>query len=362
MAKSKKIDSNSVSGDADETLKLLSSFALREMGYVTELAIPLDVDVYSMAYKHDQATDVDVFAYQFAPDFHRDTLVVECKSGEGKAVEELLKLSAVAQLFTASRGWLVKTRIAGNARSLAPTLNVKPFDETEILGLVESSGNDPKLVLDQERLLLRAEFAIREALLDKKETQRLIKYCDADVWRRESWQNFHNLLAILAKTSSSLSPDNPVDRALVFRSCRLIGMTILELTSAIVAWSSGTIDRGVEIFLYGGPAERRERERMLDEFRTHAPEKFEQSPLEPPYLGDLKEVVAALIRNAFIVARVPLVLQDAERRLYVAPGVFGDSLADYWDDRELKLAKDLIEFALKASGVSEEFADSFFAI
>jgi hypothetical protein len=352
------------SGDADEGLKILAAALLREMGYFVEIGVPLDVDLYGESYRTHQATDLDVLALRFEGDFAETRVVVECKSGTGGAVEELLKIAAVARLLGAQRSWLAKTQIAENARQISETLGVLPIDDAELDLLLSGHGLRADAILAAEQEILAAERAHRARLSQEDEFKRLIKYCESDYWQREYWRNIHNLASQLARrVENGLDPADPSHRFLVFRVVMLMSISVLQLAARVAAWSAARPERGVTLFLFGGPSARREREVMFDLLRQAVPsEQLKDRSLDPPFTGDLVEVVSALIRNARSAADVPRLLQSAHRLLFVpveADASAASELVEQWDPVTVKLAKDVTELALKAAGARSEFAAAF---
>jgi len=351
-----------VSGDRDEPFKLLAGSLLRRMGYVTRVNVPLDIDVYAERYKRGQATDLDVLAVRFDGDLHEHRIVVECKSGAGRAMEEMLKLTATVRFFDAERGWLIKKQIADNARQSAQRLGVRPLDDAELRLLLAGHDLDADYEGGVERRLLGRELAMLDALEGQDGFARLTKYCASDVWLREHWESVHNLVYLLERRASNgldLARDD--HRFIVFRAATLVHLSLLRLASDIVGWSASKVERGVQLYLYGGPAARRDRERLADQIRQLVDSPDSDDPLDPPWIGDLVEVVAALIRNSGRAGDSARCLQDAERRYFLDADGEVPAPADVWDDVTMKLAKDAIRFTCKASGVNTSVAREFLA-
>jgi hypothetical protein len=357
--------SASVSGSRDESLKLQSAALLRTLGYFTQLEVPFDVALYAEGFRRGQATDLDVLAVRFDGDFQETRIISECKSGEQHAMEELLKLSAVVQFFHASRGWLVKTRIADNARQVAKRLSVRPLDHDELAILLRGWELDPAEVLARERAFYGAELSLQRALHAEDASRTLLRYCDSDVWLREFWESIHNLIYLLSKRNESgLNTDQSEHRYLAFRVATLMSICVLRLCGEIAQWKLSNPDRGVELFVFGGAAGRRERERMFDQLRQTVPaEVFRDRSLDPPFLDALKDVVAAMLRNSRSARRVPRCLQHAIQAYFSDDPNLPElpKPADVWDEVTLKLAKDVVEFTLAASGVDARIAAAFLA-
>jgi hypothetical protein len=352
-----------VSGDRDEKLKILAAALMREMGYWTQISVPFDVPLYAQEYKQVQATDLDVVGVLFDGGFAEHRLIAECKSGEDRAMEELLKLAAVVRFFEADRGWLVKTRIHENARHVAGRLRVQPLALGELTILAGAYGLQDDAALGREAAFFKADWRMRQAVLRAGDHKILLAYCDSGVWLREYFESIHNLIYMLEKRGQKgrLDPTSATDRYLVIRAAVALGLCILRLTSEVVGWNASESDRGVELFLFGGPSGRRQREGLLDGIKQIVPaDTHEERLLDPPFLGDLKDMVRALIRNARWSQKVLPCLADVTRLFYLETDhPDRPHLAEMWDEVTIKLSKDVVDFSLRASGLSAAFGAPF---
>jgi hypothetical protein len=335
------------------------------MGYLTQVEVPLEVVEYTRGYRRVPATDLDVLAVRFDSGLLEDRLVVECKSGTHGATAELLRLAGVARFYSATDSWLVKTEISDNARQVARRLDIRPVSSSELEALLAGWGIDPRVVDDVGLKRLEALRRLLAGLGDMNEAQKILRYSIHDVWLREYWESIHNLLFSLGRDASrGFSPSSDEHCYLVFRCMVLLTLCIVRMTAQIVGWKALDCSRGVELFLYGGPTRRRERERLLDKLRQSVPSEYlAGEQLDPAFAEDLKRVIGALIRNPSEVGEVLPCLQNAQNAYYLgtASGLTLASGAPSYSDLTVKLAKDCVEFGLKAAGLEAAFAEAFLA-
>ena len=96
------------SEDKDLELTLLARRFFKSLGFYTELKVPMFIPIYREAFKRSPASDVDVLGIRFDPDFEPFIAVAEAKSSDERALEELLKVRAVAEYIKANKRFLVK--------------------------------------------------------------------------------------------------------------------------------------------------------------------------------------------------------------------------------------------------------------
>lgn len=121
--------------------------------------------------------------------------------------------------------------------------------------------------------------------------------------------------------------------------------------------------RAVELFLFGGPRERRQRERLLDELRKAAPRtRALPRDVNPPFTSDLAELVGYLLLSPREASMTPTVLGSLLRAVVLDD--LGAMRQAGYDEVVLKLAKDVCHFVVASVGLSRpsEYLPDIFAL
>jgi hypothetical protein len=312
--------------------------------------------LYGRDFKRSPASDIDVLGVRFDPDFAVTIAVGESKSGEDKALEELLKLRAIAHYIHATKMYFVKSKIHANAREIGRQFEVVSLDAVELLQMLKSLlANDAK-PSDVELLSYRQQKEWLYAMRKAKQTQLLANYIESDAWVRAYWENVHNLIFFLTTLFGSGTKHSPPwTNFALFKVTSLLSISIMHLCRQIVLNSVSHVERGVEIFIFGGPGQRRQRERLRDEILKVIPTLNGLGiPIEPPFINDLKELVAYLLMSPSEAAYVPLVFQEAIDIVATKDGIFDTSK---WSGMHspitLKLSQDVLQFTAKSCGISK---------
>ncbi len=339
--------------DKDLYLKLLVQRLFRVLGYHTELELPLLVSSYRGKYARPEISDVDVLGMRFESDFRRSTLVAECKSGETKAAEQLLKLWGVMVYFDADRGYLVKERIAENAREIARGRKIATLDEEELILLLSNLSYYEHSLMEEEVALYNAQRRAERLVKDRHSTA-LFTYISREYWNREHWENIHNVMYFLGRLSTTAESTVFEDRYVVIRLLSLLNLSVLALCSDVLSSRLSDIGRSVEMAIFGGARARRERERLHDLFAQAGHiASTTLAAIDPPFLEALKEVVAFLVRSPDHASRTPLFLQRITGEIYLhRPSFELISIEAQFSQETRKLAKDVCEFGLKGAGFS----------
>lgn len=353
-------------GNQDLGLKLVTSRIFRCFGYATWVEVDYFVHTYGTQYKRPEVTDLDVVGLAFDGDLTMRSLIAECKSPEAAAAEDLLKLLGTLRLFQTSRGYLVKERIADNAREIASKQGVSCLDSEEALHLLNSLETDATTKLDAERRGYDAWAAVISALRTNERLSSTLRYVRRDYWTREAWENLHSLIYLCRNVLlTHLDPANIHHRALIFELCRLFNISILKLCNSVFVSHLSQLDREIEIHAFGGPKSRRERERLYDEIARSLPRKRQMpNPLNPDYLAHLKEVVAYFLMSPVAASRTPMMLQQLFYQDYLGiKDMYSDNLHSSFSDITIKLAKDSSELLVNdGSGKGKEFLSQLLTV
>lgn len=330
--------------DLDFPLKIKVSILFRQMGFLPEVGAQITSRSYRDKYAREQLSDYDVLGIRFERDLCISKIAAECKSGERKALEELLKLKGIMAAFGIQRGYFVKTKIHRNAREVASAINISTFDEGELDQLLGAAfGISLSVALQDEERRLAANGTLDAAMQDRFPA--LHSYLKYEFWNLEARRNLQNLFWFLRRIGPSLKDSEDSDRHLLGRIVLLISIAALEVAGAVLATNLSDPGRGFSVCMFGGARERREREVLFDQVnklfngKTHPSLQF-----EPEYFAELGELIARVIRSAPVSAEIPFFLESA-CDLYFR-GVTTGNLAKF-NTVTRKLAQDIFVLASK---------------
>jgi hypothetical protein len=350
----------------DLYLKLITSRIFRDFGYATWVEVNYFVHTYGMKYTRPEVTDLDVVGLAFDGDLTMRSIIAECKSPEPGASEDLLKLLGAMTLFPTCRGYLVKERIAENAREVACQQSVGCLDQEEALQLINHLEPDAKAKLDGEMQGYTAWMEVIGSLRDDKPLQSALRYVRRDFWINKAWENVHNLLFLSRNVLVPyLDPDNQNHCAFMLELCRLFNISFLKLCNTVMISRLSQLEREIEIQAFGGPKSRRERERLYDEIaRALPPKKQMPNPLNPPYMAQLKEVANYYIMSPIEASKTPMAIQQILFQNYLhVNNMYYDTVNLCFPEVTIKLAKDSSELLVnEESGKGKKFLTSFLSI
>ena len=336
----------------DLNLKLITSRIFKDFGYATWLEVDFFVSTYSAAYSSPEVTDFDVVGISFDGDLSIRSIVAECKTPERRSAEDLLKLLGSLHLFGANRGYLVKERIADNAREVANEHGIACLDHEEALRLLNSLEKEPNIRLESERRGYDTWKSVMNDLRNDDSLTKTLRYLRRGFWTNKTWENL-NTLFYVSRTLllPNLNPENTNHCALIIELCRLFNISILGLCNSVLTSRLGQIEREIEVQLFGGSKSRRTRERFYDEIARALPKKFQMpSPLNPPYLPQLKEVVSYYLMSPLAASKTPMVLQQVlfQNYLGIKDMYYGTPQTEFSEDT-IKLAKDSSELLVNSN-------------
>jgi hypothetical protein len=341
------------SEDRDLELTVLTRRMFKSMGFYAELKVPLFVPTYAKVFKRSPSSDADVLGIRFDIDFQPSVAIAEAKSGEEKALDQLLKLSAVAGYLKTAKKFLIKSQIHENAREVGRQLGVVCLSESELAQILKNLTMDTNPPSSEELVYYRQQKAWLLSMRKQDSSRRLANYLESEVWSRPYWENLNNVVYMLKNFLKGNDNNPPVYiDFVIFRAIQALTIAILYFCRQIMTSSVSDVGRGVELFILGGPGARRQRERLRDEIQRIAPSlKGLNIPIESPFLSDLKEVVAYFILSP---RAAVLTLQVFDDALEVVTANGGKFEAVKWPSGHssvsMKLAKDVLQFALKSCG------------
>lgn len=336
------------SSDRDFSQAVLLASVLQRLGYYVDIKVPLHVASYVEKYQRIPASDIDVLGIHFDADFAHHLVVGECKSGESDALEELLKLEGVRGVVGAYKAYFVKTRIHSNAREVGRRLRVTCFETEQLTNYAAALGLDEARDISGAAAYYSARSTLEREL---RKRAKVLHFATTDYWTRDYWENIHNLLYLLRPALAEVSAPMSQEAAFVtVRIASALGIAILKMCRDIFTSGIADLNRAVEIFLFGGPQERRRQERLADELKKAAPRsRAIPKDLNPPFTGDLVELVAYLLLSPADAVSTPAVFESSLRA--VVNGGFNGALFERHDDTAKKLMKDICQFTLSAAGI-----------
>ena len=186
------------STDKDLPLKMMVAAIFRSMGYTAFSEVDLCTYTYKGTYKRKQVTDLDVLGIRIDPDLEAFLAVCECKSGEQRAMENLLKLHGVQDFFKAHKAYFVQQKIDVNAREVGAQMGVTCLDKANITTLMKSLSIGESDVLLEHRI-----YDARSAMAAEHKTlfPRQLEYLRYDFWTLPDHRNIINIVRLLGQMS-----------------------------------------------------------------------------------------------------------------------------------------------------------------
>ncbi|MGI6662824.1 MAG: hypothetical protein ACOX4B_05025 [Bacillota bacterium] len=240
----------------DLPLKLLTQYLLSSMGYVTFVETRIAGVTYGRQFRREQISDIDVLAIRFENVLDASTVVVECKSGGGNALDHLLKLDGVCHLMQATRGILVQAVIPKHAREVAGTLGHTTWDEAELRQVMNSldlrdSDLDDHLL---QTYVTKADLR-RKAYETCKQFGRFVS---SEYWFFPEYRKVQTLIAWLPRLARS-APDEEACRLLFDEATLLLGISLLRFAGNTIRNHLSDPIGSLKDQLFGGALESQRR-------------------------------------------------------------------------------------------------------
>jgi len=343
--------------DKDLPQKYLTKVLFEKLGYVAEIAVQITSKSYKTGYARQTYSDYDVLGVRFEPDLQLLRIAAECKSGEAKAVEELLKLKGVLTAFGIQRGYLIKSKIAQNARELAGNVGITTFSAAELQQFLTTAF---RIDLDET---LRTEAAANISLrtLDARfgsGFEQLWKYLRFEFWNRECHRNVQALLRLSASLSKQLDKRDSAHRFGAMRVLYYLSLALLELCGKVIAMGLSDPGRTFSVQIFGGARERREREVLFDMVHQYVPSSQDAVfAFEPDYMSGLSELAMRLIRSASDAAEIPRFLHGVIEEKFMGIGDRAGGAGTV----TRKLSQDIALFVMKAAALDRAIFEELLA-
>jgi hypothetical protein len=346
----------------DLSLKLLLKPYLQGLGYICEIEVDLADKNYQITYKREQLTDIDLIAFKVEGDFNFRWIASECKSGDQHAFEELVKLKGVMAASSFDRGYFIKSKVHENARLAANRLNIACLDERELRELIAAWGFDAAHILKVEKA--RYEYKRKCDSIVKEVSPKFVDYLRFEYWNVENYRNIPNILFLLESNREKLKLEAIAHRFFLHRVLHLFTVSLLRVCSRIYNSNLSDPGRGLQVELFGGPRDRRDREVLQDNINRVLAE-VNRGPmgLDQEWMGDLSEIVARLIKSARFSTRIPrLTIDFLDHAFYLDEVKTPEIFAERHNVITIKLAQDIVQFLTKVSRVPEKAFREFMAL
>jgi hypothetical protein len=268
--------------ELDLGLKVASRRLLWRMGYTTRLDVPLrgvsKAGASSAMHRGQRSsgpeayTDLDVLGYTVAGGFRMQSAIVDCKTSSKGSTNRMFWVRGVADFFGADAAYMVRERdLTDAARQLTSRLRISALNSGEVTRLEElhpcelGLGREPLAWLfepDKATTVLRA-FGD----LDKR-LKPLADYREFTYWVTEPYRNPMLLVDEVTAAAPLLDARVPQHLALVLDCAWLYLLSLSQAVEGIRATHIADPDRGLQEYLFGGPAGLREKEGLARLLKT----------------------------------------------------------------------------------------------
>lgn len=339
------------STDKDLPLKMMVAAIFRSMGYTAFSEVDLCTYTYKGTYKRKQVTDLDVLGIRIDPDLEAFLAVCECKSGEQRAMENLLKLHGVQDFFKAHKAYFVQQKIDVNAREVGAQMGVTCLDKANITTLMKSLSIGESDVLLEHRI-----YDARSAMAAEHKTlfPRQLEYLRYDFWTLPDHRNIINIVRLLGQMSPDLDARKVSHIVLCHQLTTALALSILRMGSGIIRSNVDDFQDSVLTAILGGARERRDREVLHDTVAKVVPDAH--LPLVPEFFEPLVELVGRYLNVVLYSHRIVACLDEMGRRVVLKDDHKQElpAVTDLFHERTIKLSRDALHFTSKVSGIPLE--------
>lgn len=360
--------------ELDLGLKVASRRLLWKMGYTTRLDVPLrsvatpgspTAGQRSRRSSEPEAyTDLDVLGYTVAGGFRVQSAIVDCKTSSKGSTNRMFWVRGVADFFDADAAYMVREKDLTNAaRQLTSRLKISALTSGEVTRLEDLHPCD--LALDAEPLAWlfqpdKATTVLRAfGGLDKR-LKALADYREFTYWVTEPYRNPMQMVDELVAVAKLLDPRIPHHLALVLDCAWLYLLSLSHAVESMRATHIADPDRGLQEYLFGGPAGLREKQglaQLLDTIKGSGALPAEvHVDLLPVYFPRLRELAVRIL------ARPDTVL-PALRMLELATSVTAlgqriekpEDMGGLYEEVAAKRAADVVGFLVGTAGLDSGF-------
>ena len=307
-----------------------------------------------------ECTDLDVLAVGFSPGGLPQLTIADCKTTLRGAIERMFWVRGVADFFSASEAYLVRSNAVPPAtRSLSARLGVGVLDPEDYRAIVRTFPTE----LDVDgplRCLFDGESIQRQtnniAGLDKK-LDNLIEFARFDYWLYEPYRNLTQVVAHLAEAKATLDPKNGRHLSLFFEAAWLYAFALAQATHHIRSTRMADVPTAVRTYVAGGELAMREKGQLAHLLHKVGISADARSIVLPPYIDLLTDLLTRLLVR-------PIELGDCLRyaEYLAAATVVGEkaTVADAFGRSKVRpvaatLLANVCGFLVTAAGLRAEF-------
>lgn len=345
-------------------LKLRMQRVMRLQGYACPVEVELsdyEYDESRRSLKRTALTDIDVLGIRFEPDLRQQVAIADCKSGKESESNRLFWIRGVMDFFGADSGTLVKTRVRGQAKALAPKLGVRVLDEPGLAVLEQGLGVQESLPASAEANYRRLQAlwgievpAGRRPTQEQLEKKKAYHYLQYLYWMLDEYRNTQSVLEHMRAISSRLDAADERDAYLCFVALQRLTLSVLRVASEVLTRGGTDVMGCSKSYLFGGPVALRERKQiieMLNEVRRSAMLVSDDVQLEPAYFDELVEIVNKTVGHSGSACKMLLHAEAATLHLFAGAEDLETQLGSHFSLDALVLLKRLAKLLQVHAGL-----------
>jgi hypothetical protein len=290
--------------DKDLSLKLRFRKILFSQGYWCPIEVALSqYEASGTTVKRVSLTDLDVLGLRYDNLFSRSVVVGDCKSGKNVSdISRLFWIKGVSEYFGADQAYFIHTTIGDHARSIAPKLGLRILDESALLALedglrvVEHSLPWNDLTTYQSITKLWGIDVPKDTKPDDEHLRfkKVYSYLSYSYWYISQHRNLLNTVEHFREIASLLDAGNSRHVLLAYGGLERFVHSLLEAITFVFTQGSRNIPIEARKYIYGGNLDLKEKEQFFRLLRSLTKS---NEQLDPPYLNDIIELIARMLRN-----------------------------------------------------------------
>jgi hypothetical protein len=317
--------------------------------------------------KAEDWTDLDVLGVMYGPVGGAQFFVADCKTAKGRVTERVFWLRGVADLFGAQAAFLTRdSQIPEAARQLGVRLRIATFDTRDRAAFLEQLGDAQ---LPATGSFLGKDAVVRWTRLTQESPDvaaRLQSYRQTFYWLLRPGRNLTALPTTLRGAAKAFNPEQRWARATLVDLAWLYLVALLAALDEVTRLHLAEPGVGLTQAMVGSEQERREKEQLgnlLAELFTridpNVGRKLPRVPVLPDYFDDLLDLATRLSRRRNEVNGALRVLEFGGVETIANGGARWPDAFPGRDEREVKLASDVIRFLVRAAGLDPAFVQIF---
>jgi hypothetical protein len=351
--------------DLDQKIDLRRAFWA--MGASTRLDVKLSAIVPRERGRaaSEEWTDLDVLAVEYSPLGGLSQIVADCKTLKGRVAERVFWLRGVADLFSARGAYLTRDHpLPPSARQLAVRLGIAALDPRDRALLLEQGGTSE---LPRAGHFLERDTFVRWSSLaaaSSKPTERLGRYRTTVFWVVSRHRNLTYLVSEVQRARDHLDPRTPQGMVVVLDLAWLYLLTVLRALDEMTRLHLADPNAGMRLVLMGNEQEAQRQEYFAAQLHkllaaSRPSRALVNVSVLPEYYDELAALVARVSRRR---AAATAALRTLEFVGVETVANRGATWLEAFPDAEpygAKLASDVVQFLVAASGLSRDFVARF---